>query len=234
MEWNVTLELSEPEIDDDRADALMDSLADYHPAIGAGYRNRPRVTLTLLAESVRQAVGTAIALIESVAGTTPLYVEAQPTEDFDVRAGFVAIPSLVSASDAAEYLGVSRVRVNQMIDEGRFPTSQKVGNSYVIPADAVWQNARVHTMIGWAGVDIADEHVRQVVDPFIDSLRLVGPVAAYNASLAVERGELVSSSLADHWREAERDALNELALLGYDISNAKLSAQRTGSRVGSR
>ena len=38
---------------------------------------------------------------------------------------------LLSVIEAAEKLGVSRIRVNQFIEEGRLP-AQKVGRSYVI------------------------------------------------------------------------------------------------------
>lgn len=37
----------------------------------------------------------------------------------------------MSVIEAAEKLGVSRIRVNQFIEEGRLP-AQKVGRSYVI------------------------------------------------------------------------------------------------------
>ncbi len=232
-EWNVLFELVEDDLNDDRVVELMDALGDYHPAIANGYRNRARATVTLLAENLRQAMSTALALAESAGGSLPLYVEAMLTDEVDTREGFTPVPALLSASDAGEYLGVSRVRVNQMIDEGRFPTAQKVGNNYVIPRDAVWQDAKLRTVIGWSGIDIRDEHRRQVIDPLLDALRLVGPVAAYNAHLAVERGEVTASSLADHWREAERDALNELALLGYDTSAGSLRAERLSSRTGS-
>ncbi len=40
-------------------------------------------------------------------------------------------PKLLSVIEAAEKLGVSRIRVNQFIEEGRLP-AQKVGRSYVI------------------------------------------------------------------------------------------------------
>lgn len=38
---------------------------------------------------------------------------------------------LLSVSEAANYLGVSRWRVNQLINEKRLP-AQKIGRSYVI------------------------------------------------------------------------------------------------------
>ncbi len=38
---------------------------------------------------------------------------------------------LLSVIEVAEKLGVSRIRVNQLIDEGRLP-AQKIGRSYVI------------------------------------------------------------------------------------------------------
>lgn len=39
--------------------------------------------------------------------------------------------NLLSVIEAAEKLGVSRIRVNQFINEGRLP-AQKIGRSYVI------------------------------------------------------------------------------------------------------
>ncbi len=39
--------------------------------------------------------------------------------------------NLLSVIEAAEKLGVSRIRVNQFIDEGRLP-AKKIGRSYVI------------------------------------------------------------------------------------------------------
>ncbi len=39
--------------------------------------------------------------------------------------------NLLSVFEAAEKLGVSRIRVNQFIDEGRLP-AKKIGRSYVI------------------------------------------------------------------------------------------------------
>jgi hypothetical protein len=233
MDWNVAVELAEPAVAEERATELLEFFDGYHPAVSAGYRNRPSVTITLPAENLRQALTTAVALVEA-AGGSPVYVEVMTTDEFDVRAGFVPVPKLTSASDAGEYLGVSRVRVNQMIDEGRFPSAQKVGNTYVIPTEAIWQNARLHTMIGWSNVNLKEEHIRQVVDPLLDALRLVGPLAAFNAALAVEREESVSSSLAHAWNEAERDALHAMAMLGYDVTGVRFTAQRTGTQLGSR
>lgn len=234
MIWNVTLELGESPVAEERADALMEALVDYHPAVGVGYRGSPSVTISLPAENLRQALSTAIVLIESAAGSPATYAEAMPTSDFDEREGFLSIPGLLSASAAGEYLGVSRVRVNQMIDEGRFPTAQKVGNGYVIPTDEVWHDARLHTMIGWSGIDIAEEHRRQVIDPLLDALRIVGPIAAYRAARAKANGEIVANVLTEAWQDAERDALQELAMLGYETNGVTFNADRTRVLIGAR
>lgn len=42
--------------------------------------------------------------------------------------------NLLSLKEAAERLGVSARRVNQLIDENKLP-AQKIGNSYVIDED---------------------------------------------------------------------------------------------------
>jgi excisionase family DNA binding protein len=54
---------------------------------------------------------------------------------------------LMSAKDAATLLGVSHVRVLQLIHEGVIPTAGKMGQSYVLERAVVERLARE----GWPG-----------------------------------------------------------------------------------
>jgi hypothetical protein len=130
-EWNAILELDET-ITEDRADALMDALADYAVSVGSAPHNRISVTLTLPASNLMQAVRTAIAVAEAASSANVIGLEVLPTEEFDARSGLEPIPALVSVAEAAEMLEVTKIRVNQMISEGKFSTARKVGSSFVL------------------------------------------------------------------------------------------------------
>ncbi|HEY9413568.1 MAG TPA: helix-turn-helix domain-containing protein [Pseudonocardia sp.] len=107
---------------DEPGDDLLDALADYHPATSKSARGWLTVTITVPADSLRQAITTALALVEQAAGTEVVALEAMTTEEFDARAGFEPMPTdLVGTTEAAQMLGVSRQRVQQMADGGFLP-----------------------------------------------------------------------------------------------------------------
>ena len=111
-------------------------------------------------------------------------------------------------AEAADYLGVTRVRVNQMIDEGKFPSAKRVGSTYAIPRPAVEEAALRSVVIGWEpSLEISAEHVREILDPMYLALALCGVMPAYRAHQAVENGESTPGSLSDEWREASAAAL---------------------------
>src|SRR4051812_8471761 len=116
--WNVSLELKQT-ITAERADILMDALAAYGVAVGSGPHNRVTVILSLPATDLLQAVMPAVAVTERASGSHVVAIgDVMPTEDFHARSGLEPIPALASVSEAAEILGVSKPRVNQMISEG--------------------------------------------------------------------------------------------------------------------
>jgi hypothetical protein len=129
--WNAVVELDQF-VSDDLADELMDALAEYAASVGGGPHNHTLITVTVPAASIRQAFTTAVAVTEAATGSTAVGVEVLPTEDFDARSGLESIPALSSVQEAADVLGLSRVRVAQMVTEGKFSTARKVGGSYVI------------------------------------------------------------------------------------------------------
>ena len=113
------------------AERLVDELADHHPAVGRTDTGHIEVVITLPAETLRQAVVTALALVTDAAG-----VEVMTTAEFDRRLHLPEMPDLVSVGEAAELLGVSRQAVHQGIASGSLP-ARRVGKSHVLPRAAV-------------------------------------------------------------------------------------------------
>ncbi len=93
-------------------------------------------TITLPAESLGQSVAAALPIIAAAYGADAIACDVTTEAEYDLRAGFVPLPELVSVSEAAELLGVSRQRVLQRITERSLPAT-RVGRDWVIPRAAV-------------------------------------------------------------------------------------------------
>lgn len=117
-------------------DQAVEELADFHPAISIGPRGHAEVTITLPADSLRQATVTAFAVVSVAFGEEPVACSVMTTAEFDARRGFVPLPELVSVSEAAEILGISRQRVLQKIVANQLP-AVRVGRDYAIPKRSV-------------------------------------------------------------------------------------------------
>jgi excisionase family DNA binding protein len=132
--FNVRAELAtrRQDLDDD----LIDALTGYSPAVGRSDRGRVEVIITVPADTLRQAVTTALPLLEQAGNSGVIALEVMSTAEFDARLGVEPLPDLVSGPEAATILGVSRQRVLQMVEEGKLPGTL-VGRSIVIPRAAV-------------------------------------------------------------------------------------------------
>lgn len=128
MEYNARIEYQTREDIDDR---LLDALADYHPATGRAPRGWVEAIITLPAENLRQAATTALAVAEAAHVAPLLAVEVLPTAEFDARHGLTPLPDLVSVTEAALLLGVSRQAVLQRLERGTLAGS-KVGDTWVV------------------------------------------------------------------------------------------------------
>lgn len=118
---------------------LMDHYADYHPAVAISPYGSFEVTITVQAESARQAFSTGMALATSWLSTRePLTLTVMPTKEFDRRlqAPTERLPRLLSVTEVAERLGVSRSAVQQRIDSGSLPAT-KIGKTWGVPESAV-------------------------------------------------------------------------------------------------
>ena len=134
--YNARAQLSTP-IDDAHWDALLEQLADFHPAVGRSLFGRTEVTITLTTDTVRQAMASGYALLQEAAGDDyVISFEVLPTADFDREHDLQPIPELASVTQAADELGVTRQAVLQRIDSGSLPAT-RIGTTWAIPQAAL-------------------------------------------------------------------------------------------------
>jgi excisionase family DNA binding protein len=130
--YNARAETTTP-LEPAAAERLLYALAGYHPAVGRSVFARTEVTITLPADTLAQATTTALAILTvNFAPADLLSIEVLTTADFDRRLGVEPIPELVSVTQAAEELGVTRQAVLQRIESGSLPAT-RIGTSWAIP-----------------------------------------------------------------------------------------------------
>ncbi|MCR6647814.1 MAG: helix-turn-helix domain-containing protein [Cellulomonas sp.] len=137
--YNARVDLDRPAPaghDDEWTDHVLAELAGHSAAVSRALDGRTAIDLTLPADSLRQAVTTALALVTHAAAAEPIGVEVITTAAFDRRHGAEPVGQLLSVTEAASALGVSRQAVLQRIEAGSLPAS-RVGNAWAIAASAV-------------------------------------------------------------------------------------------------
>ena len=132
--YSVLLEYTGVTLTKALADFLMDDLESLHVGVGSSPTGRLSVRMTFPAETVEQAFRVGTAIVEKAvarwnADLTPsLEVAEILTEaEFDRREGWAHIPDLIGVPEAADILGVSRQRVLQLVESGRFASVQRIG-----------------------------------------------------------------------------------------------------------
>jgi hypothetical protein len=150
-EYSAVLQFVVGEVDRQYLDGVLEDLHGMQPIVETSPGGILLVQLIFNAADQRAAYMTAldrsVAAVNQVwrgptgigSGTMPDFVQVEPfsvelmiSEEMARRRGSEHIPALISASQAAERLGVSRMRVNQMINEGAFATARRVGSGWVI------------------------------------------------------------------------------------------------------
>ena len=116
-------------------DDLIAALLDYSPAIGAHPRGWTEIIISVPAVDLRQALTTGLSLLERT-GYNIVSVEAMTTTEFDARVGFDEVPDLMSVTEVADTLHVSRQYVLRLIREHKLP-GHRVGATYAVPRSAV-------------------------------------------------------------------------------------------------
>lgn len=126
-------------------DAVLEQLQTFHASLSQSPRGWATARVSLPAESLSQACTIATTVVAAAYGADAIACEVMTETEFDAREGFVPVPELIGATDAAELLGVSRQRVQQLAEAGTLPAT-KVGRSLVFPRPAVeaLRNRAVH------------------------------------------------------------------------------------------
>lgn len=202
-EYNVILELPIRKLDADKADELIESFQDFHPAISTSPLGWAEVIITVQAESLRQAIATGLGLAGDVVSVT-----AMTTVEFDRRPAEVEhVPDLLSVSEMADQLGVSRQAVLQRIEAGTLP-AVRIGKTWALPAaqgsaagSVAWSGtAKGHAPPDPIEVKKALKDLQSAVSKILTNAEDESQVektkaAAAESSAAVER--LVASLLKD-------------------------------------
>ncbi len=133
--YNATLELDTPARDVEGApgDELLAKYSDYHTVITRSLLGRAELILSFPAAGLWQATATARALAADLP-VTRLTVER--SVDFDKRSEAEVPSRLLSVTEAAEQLGLTRAGVQRRIDAGSL-AAVKVGSTWAIPAGAI-------------------------------------------------------------------------------------------------
>jgi excisionase family DNA binding protein len=133
--YNATVELDIPasQAGADYGDRLLDRFADHHAVLARSLLGRLDLILSLPALGLWQATATVRALIADLP-VARLTVET--SADFDRRSEAEVPTRLLSVTEAAEKLGLTRAGVQRRIDTGTLP-ALKVGSIWAIPAGAI-------------------------------------------------------------------------------------------------
>lgn len=136
MDYNVTAELDTAmdDLDADQADAYLAAFADYSPVIARSDLGRADLILSLPAQTLWQAIATTRSLL---ADLSIARISIESAEDFDRRSTYGTIPPLISITQAAQRLGMTRAGVQKRIEKGTIPAVRVGDASWAVPAAAV-------------------------------------------------------------------------------------------------
>lgn len=135
-DYTVTIEVALKDVTEARADELVDELQDYGPAVSSSARGWLSATITLPAASLAQATSSAVAVVQTAAGAEAIGALAMTTAERDAREGWDSEADLLSTTEAARLLGVSRQAVLERIERKTLP-AEKIGKRWTIPRAAL-------------------------------------------------------------------------------------------------
>lgn len=130
MDWTVMIEaagdLAAEQIDPERVDALIDVLADYHAAATAAPR-RYGAQFDLDAPTAEKATEAALSTFRAAAHKAELpnwpiiRVEVMTVDEQETALAEPTFPDVLGVTEAAQMLGVSRQRLDQLTSHRDFP-----------------------------------------------------------------------------------------------------------------
>lgn len=146
-EWSVDIEARTEgrPLGEDFADAVLDALAPYAPALGLG-PDRLDIRFNVRARSEREAFEKAIArFLKAVPGYPVVRVELQTVGDLDRELASSNVPDLIGVAELAQLLNVSRQRASELARSRGFPKPL-----VTLKAGPVWRRSSVaRYTAGW-------------------------------------------------------------------------------------
>ena len=120
-EWSVRLVVALAVVTDAQIERLYSILSALHVALGQNKHGHLEVQLAITAAVLPDAIARADQTVNSALNSAGLQnpeiieVEAMSWDEFDRRLDEPQVPELWSVTEAAQYLGVSNQRINQLI-----------------------------------------------------------------------------------------------------------------------
>lgn len=128
---------------DDLVEAVLDALAVHHVAAGAtAGPEHLEIAITLDEPDLQAAVTQALHLVAPYG--TPVALRVTPEDLRDQRAGLegVDFAEILSPTQAADIVGVSRQAIHQLLKAGRIRGSQLTDKSWILDRASVQDYAR--------------------------------------------------------------------------------------------
>ena len=116
-------------------DHYIETFNTYHVAVSNPRAGEGQIILTVPANTLTQAIQTTQAIATS-AGITIDALTIETTERFDTLANEIPMPKLISVTEAAQLLKVSRQAILQRITAHTIPAT-KIGDTWAIPRAAI-------------------------------------------------------------------------------------------------
>ena len=129
-EWYAVEAELEGVFDEDAGEMVLGELLQHPPGGAWGPAGRIRVTISIQATSLARAAARGSEILSQRHPLRCVRVLREQDRDDDLE------DELLSVSQAAQALKISRASVVKRIDAGSLPAS-KIGNTYVIPARAL-------------------------------------------------------------------------------------------------
>lgn len=134
IEYAVRVELDHRGVSNDDVDRIHERLDDWAVSISENLAGYLELTITVPANSLRQATNTALSLTAEIG--TPTGVHATTEKLRDERDQVEPLPDLVSVPEAAEILGYTRQNVLHLIETGQLAAT-KPARDYIIVKGAL-------------------------------------------------------------------------------------------------
>lgn len=135
MPTNYNATITTHHLTDNDINHHLNTLTPYHVALSNPRTGEGQIILTIPADTLTQAIQTTQAIATS-AGITIDALTIETTERFDTLANEIPMPKLISVTEAAQLLKVSRQAILQRITAHTIPAT-KIGDTWAIPRAAI-------------------------------------------------------------------------------------------------